>query len=178
MPVVMALFDNPTDAERAVSELSLNGFTEKDVSVVLFKAFPTPWARKHGLLGWLMRGGLLGDTIDRADGKSFMDGTGVGAVVGALLGMVYGSLWRYGPIAASTGGLLAGGLLGYLVDRLIPEKRREQMDHPRARGSILVRVRCPTTTKGNAVRRLLKSNQARELVVLPEREPIHIEEKG
>jgi hypothetical protein len=68
----------PIAAEKAVAELSLNGFTEKDVSIVLFSAVPPPKEGAGGLVGWLSRGGFLGDTIDRSDGISVMDGVGVG----------------------------------------------------------------------------------------------------
>ncbi|HLN65353.1 MAG TPA: hypothetical protein VK464_27845, partial [Symbiobacteriaceae bacterium] len=124
MPTVMALFQHAHDAERAISELSLIGFTEKDVSMVMFSANPASHPGKKGFMGWLSRGGLLGDTVDSTDGISVLDGTGVGAVICSLIGTILGSEWRYGPVATGTAGLVAGGIIGFLIDRLIPEKRR------------------------------------------------------
>lgn len=167
MPAVMALFQSPDHAERAVAELSLNGFTEKDVSMVIFSATRRSPTGGKGFLSWLGRGGLLGDSIDRSDGVSVMDGACVGAVFGGLLGLVYGVLWVYGPIALGTLGLLAGGIVGIVVDRLIPEKRRDQLETSLIPGLIMIQVEHVLAERAEAAKRVLQANQAKQMADLP-----------
>lgn len=163
--MVMAIFQTTHDVERAVAELSVNGFSEKDVALIIFS--PVPAEAKGGLLGWLARGGLLGDTIDQSDGVSAMDGIATGAVIGCLLGMVWGSHWRWGPIAWATLGLMIGGIVGLILDWLIPEKRRGEADLGRGRGLMLVQVTALVADRASAARRLLEANNAQQIVVLP-----------
>jgi hypothetical protein len=163
----MALFQTLEHVERAVAELSLNGFTEKDVDVVIFSAKAEPRPGKSGFLGWLSRGGPLGDTVDRSDGVSVMDGVSVGAVMVGLLGLVFGSRWRLGPVTYGTFGMLLGGLIGLLCDRLIPEKRRDQLELARVQGLILVQVRSNVAARAEAAQRLLEGNHAKQVAVIP-----------
>lgn len=168
MGAVMALFQSETDAELAVSELSLIGFTEKDVAMVIFSAVAQPKPGGSGLLGWLARGGLLGDTMDRTDGVSVMDGTSVAAVFGGVLGIVFGSRWVYGPVTLGTLGMLGGGLLGFLIDRLIPEKRRDEYESSLIPGMILLEVSSSAADRLEAASRVLKRRGAKQLAMLPE----------
>jgi hypothetical protein len=162
----MALFHEPDDVEAAIAELSLNGFTEKDVSVVIFEAAPPPKIRGSGLAGWLARGGFFGDTIDRSDGISRMDGIGVGAMIGCLLGVVFGSQWRFGPVATGTAGLLLGGLIGLMVDRLIPEQGYERRESGVVDGLMLVKVSIPSSKQPHSIKQLLERNGANQLAVV------------
>ncbi len=164
----MGLFQSTEQAERAVAELSLNGFTEKDVAMVLFSALPT--AKPKGVLEWLSRGGALGDTIDKSDGISQMDGVGVGAVFGGLLGITLGSRWRLGPVVWSTLGMLGGGITGWIVDRLIPEKRRDQLEASLIRGLILLQVTAPVAERIDLAKTILKGAHVKQMADLPESE--------
>lgn len=167
LPSVMALFQSPDNAERAVAELSLNGFTERDVSVVVFSAVPGSNPGRHGLFGFLQRGGLLGDTIDRSDGVSVMDGTSVGATFGGILGLVYGTRFVFGPISLGTLGMLLGGLVGFVIDRLIPEKRRDQLETSLIAGLVLVQVDSPVGARVEAAKRVLKGHHPKQMADLP-----------
>ncbi|HLN62081.1 MAG TPA: hypothetical protein VK464_11070 [Symbiobacteriaceae bacterium] len=168
MPAVMGLFQSTEQAERAVVELSLNGFTEKDVALVLFSALPSK--KPRGLLEWLSRGGALGDTIDKSDGVSVMDGIGIGAVFGGLLGITLGSRWHLGPVVWATLGMLGGGMLGLLVDRLIPEKRRDQLESSLIAGLILLQVSSPVAERLELARRILKGAHVKQMADLPDSE--------
>jgi hypothetical protein len=168
VPTVLAIFQLPTHAEQAVAELSLNGFTEKDVAMVLFSAVPPSSPGKGGLLGWLQRGGALGDTIDRSDGVGVMDGVSIGAVMAGLLGLSWGSRMRYGPIAVGTVAMLAGGLLGYIVDRLIPEKRRDQYEMARIEGVVMLQISTPLAERAELIKRVLKSRGVKQMAELPD----------
>jgi hypothetical protein len=96
-----------------------------------------------------------------------MDGVSVGAVMVGILGLVFGSRWRLGPVAYGTFGMLLGGLIGLLFDRLIPEKRRDQFELARVQGLILVEVRSNVATRVEAAKRLLEGNNAKQVAVLP-----------
>lgn len=171
VPTILALFQLPDHAELAVAELSLNGFTEKDVALALFSAVPPPSPGKGGLLGWLSRGGALGDTVDRSDGVGVMDGISMGAVFSGLLGVVWGSRLRWGPITVGTLAMLGGGILGLFIDRLIPEKRRDQYEMSRIEGLVMVQVTVPQAAAAEAVERILKSHQAKQIALLPDENP-------
>jgi len=162
----MALFQVPEYAEHAVAELSLNGFTEKDVAMVLFSAVPPPRSDRGGVLAWLSRGGALGDTIDRSDGVSVMDGASVGAVLVGLVGLVWGTRMSYGPITVGTLGMLGGGLIGYLIDRLIPEKRKDIYEASRIEGLIMVQVTSHLAERADAARKALERHNVKQIAVL------------
>lgn len=160
----MALFQLPELAEQAVAELSLSGFTEKDVALVLFSAVREP--KSSGFLGRFMRGGVLGDTIDYSDGVSVMDGTGLGAVFGGLLGLTWGTRYPIGPVTMGTLGMLGGGLVGFLVDRLIPEKRRGLYEMSRMPGLIMVEVTALIKERAEEARRVLERHAPKQIAVV------------
>jgi hypothetical protein len=164
----MAIFQLPEHAEAAVAELSLNGFTEKHVAMVLFSAIAPPPSGKAGLIGWLSSGGALGDTIDRSDGVGVMDGIGLGAVIAGLVGMVWGSRLRYGPIAIGTLAMLFGGLVGYFVDRLIPERRRGQYEMNRIPGVVMLQITAPQAERAQLVKHVLKANGVKQVAEIPD----------
>jgi len=162
----MALFQAPDNAELAVLELSLNGFTEKDVGMVLFSTVPPASPGKGGLIGWLSRGGIFGDTIDRSDGISVMDGISIGAVMLGILGLVWGTVLAGGPVTWGTLGMLGGGLIGYIFDRLIPEKRRDQYEMSRIEGLVMLEVTTSASEQTDQVKRILEGHQVKQIAVL------------
>lgn len=166
MPTILGLFQAADLAEQAVAELSLNGFTEKDVGIVLFSAVAPPRPGGTGLVGWLQRGGLLGDTLDHADGVSVMDGISIGAVLLGVLGLVWGSRLGPGPVALATLGMLGGGLIGYICDRLIPEKRRDLYDSARIDGLIMIKVTSPVASRSEEARAILERAMAKQVAVV------------
>ncbi|MGE5674779.1 MAG: hypothetical protein ACM3XM_13060 [Mycobacterium leprae] len=166
MPTVMALFQSNLDTERAIAELSLNGFSEKDVALVIFSALQPP-KKQRGLLSWLARGGFLGDTLDSSDGRSVMDGVGVGGLIGTLAGLIYGSLWRYGPITGAVLGLLGGGLIGYVLDCVIPDRRKDQFETALNDGMLLVQVNALVGARAEEAMRIMNGNNAKQVAVLP-----------
>ncbi|HWI61437.1 MAG TPA: hypothetical protein VNT75_06355 [Symbiobacteriaceae bacterium] len=164
MPTIMALFQLPELAEEAVAELSLNGFTANDVALVLFSALPE--AKPRGLMGWLSRGGIFGDTIDRSDGVSVMDGICVGAVFAGILGLAWGAKTALGPVTVGTLAMLGGGIVGFIVDRLIPEKRRDLYELARIPGVVLVEVTAAATEQAETAHILLKRHQPKQIAIL------------
>ncbi len=114
-----------------------------------------------GLLGWLQRGGVLGDTLVRSDGISVLDGAVAGATIGGLGGIIAGATFTAGPVALGALGILGGGLAGYLADLAIPE--RSSPEHaalaeslPFGAGALLLQVDCPTPAAADAVELILR----------------------
>jgi hypothetical protein len=126
MKTVVGLFENYTDADRAVSELNSRGFTRNEISVA---------ARDNAIRDRMV--GTAGE--ERAVAESAGAGAVGGAVVGGLGGLLVGlgalAIPGVGPViaagtlatalgstAAGAGiGAAAGGLIGALVGLGIPD---------------------------------------------------------
>jgi hypothetical protein len=159
---VLGLFRSLYELDKAVNQLLSQQFQGSQIRVVtmqLTEAAPQP----KGLRKWLMRGGFLGDTLDRSDGTSLMDGTIAGAIIGGLAGVIAGAAMLPGPIALGVAGILGGGLTGYLLDLLIPENRRQEYAKALSRGSTLMAVRCHNEEQRKTAELILRENQAHEL---------------
>jgi Heat induced stress protein YflT domain len=145
MKTVVGLFENYTDADRAVSELNTRGFNRNEISVA---------ARDNAI-----RDNLVGTTgRERAVGESAGAGAVGGAVVGGLGGLLVGigalAIPGVGPViaagtlatalgatAAGAGiGAAAGGLIGALVGIGIPEEDANFYAEGVKRGGVLVTV--------------------------------------
>ena len=145
MKTVVGLFENYTDADRAVSELNARGFNRNEISVA---------ARDSAL-----RDRVVGETgKERAVAETAGAGAVGGAVVGGLGGLLVGigalAIPGIGPIitagtlatalgstAAGAGiGAAAGGLIGALVGMGIPEEDANFYAEGVKRGGVLVTV--------------------------------------
>jgi hypothetical protein len=96
MPTVIGLFRSSYELEKAVLQLMSQQFQGTQLRVVPMQemeAAPQP----KGIRGFLMRGGFLGDTLDRTDGTSVMDGIAAGATIGGLAGIIAGAAILPGP---------------------------------------------------------------------------------
>lgn len=80
------------------------------------------------------------DSMYRADGMSLVDGIAIGASIGMLFGVIYGSVVFIGPIALGLLGFVAGGGVGYLLDRGIQKQRSRRKSAPS--GEIIVVACC------------------------------------
>ncbi|MFZ5824297.1 MAG: hypothetical protein ACOY94_08220 [Bacillota bacterium] len=148
------------DLERAVLALKQAGFSGADFRWINLQ--PEPGAQEpKGFLAFLRRGGFLGDTQYRSDNASLMDGTAAGATIAALLGIVYGSVLRMGPITGGTIGVLVGGLVGWLLDQWIQEKRsRNSLAQRLAQYGCLVLVTCKDEHRIVEAEKALRQAQA------------------
>jgi hypothetical protein len=145
MKTVVGLFENYTDADRAVSELNTRGFNRNEISVA---------ARDSALRDRVV--GTAGQ--ERAVAESAGAGAVGGAVVGGLGGLLVGlgalAIPGVGPViaagtlatalgstAAGAGiGAAAGGLIGALVGLGIPEDDAHFYAEGVKRGGVLVTV--------------------------------------
>ena len=132
METIVGVFFDRSDAEEAVEEIRNRGFTEDEISIV---------AREES---------LSSDSGD--EGDDFLDhdlttGTSTGGAIGGLAGLLVGAgamaipgigpILAAGPIAAGLTGLVAGGLVGGLVDLGIPQDRSERLEQEVQQGGIL-----------------------------------------
>jgi hypothetical protein len=110
--IVSAVFDDTTDAQRAVDWLRQSGVPDSAISVV----------SRHA--GETHASGGVADAADHADdaGKGAMKGLGVGAGVGALFGLAAAAIPGVGPfiaagalahvLGAAGGAAAAGAIVG------------------------------------------------------------------
>jgi len=144
----VGVFNNHTDAQRAVNELRRVGFTEAEIGV----------ASRHG------------DTVGGATGTDKTSKAAVGATAGVATGAGVGALWGLGiaagllpaigpviaggtlaAILASAGtGAAAAGVVGALVGLGIPEDEAAHYDSEFQAGRTIVTVKAPSNRYAQA----------------------------
>lgn len=142
---VYGLFRPSPALELGICKLKEKGFTGEKLAVVVLDP------RKPGKQTVL-------DSMYSADGMSLVDGIAMGASIGMLFGVIYGSVVYVGPIALGLIGMAAGGGGGYLLDRLIRKKR--QPENNASPGEIIVAVRCHSEDEAVQAKRIMKEHQA------------------
>ncbi|HEX3536465.1 MAG TPA: hypothetical protein VHU15_06830 [Stellaceae bacterium] len=160
MSVITRLFDNYSDAARAVSELERAGIPADDISIVANNS--DGWYRDNNLAD-VRRDPDGGRVIDRDhDGvDDRTEGAGAGAGIGATIGGVAGLLAGLGLLAipgigpvvaagwlASTAALAAaggvtGGIIGALTQAGVSEEEAHAYAEGVRRGGTLVTARVP-----------------------------------
>lgn len=68
----------------------------------------------------------LFDSIHYSDGYSLLDAVAAWAVIGGVLGIIYGSKMWLGSVAVGLTGCIAGGLIGFFFDRLFSRKKKSK----------------------------------------------------
>jgi hypothetical protein len=66
-------------------------------------------------------------------------------------------------VALGVAGILGGGLIGFLLDLLIPENRRQEYAKALKKGATLLQVRCLNDKEAESAALILKENQAHEI---------------
>jgi hypothetical protein len=152
MTVISRLYDNYSDAARAVSELERAGVPHDDISLVANNA--EGWYREDG--DGSRRVDRDRDGVDdRAEGAA--TGAGIGAVLGGTAGLLAGlgllAIPGIGPVVAAgwlastalvaaVGGT-AGGLIGALTQAGVSEDEANAYAEGVRRGGTLVTARVP-----------------------------------
>lgn len=106
-------------------------------------------------------GQKLLDTMYSADGMSLIDGIAIGAAVGMVLGVIYGSVVFIGPVAVGLIGMAAGGGLGYMLDRMKRCKKREINTAPA--GEVIIVVGCAGGEEALRVEEIMREHRAAAL---------------
>ncbi len=96
---ITACFEHHTLLELAISELEQKGIVKQNICCI-----PIDVPQKER---------ALFDTIHRADGLSMFDLACVLSTVFMLFGVMWGFMWKWGPIAWGLIGMLFGGALGF-----------------------------------------------------------------
>jgi hypothetical protein len=138
---LVAGFDSNVYVEIALEEIK-EQFNITDEQIVFIKM--TPQENPQTFL----------DTIHSSDGSSSLDAIGAGAVMGGVLGIIYGSVMWLGSLLIGLLGFFLGGLLGFCLDNWIAKKRKRHK--PMRNIEILLLIQCERTSK-KAIRYL--SNQ-------------------
>ncbi len=158
---VVGLFDDFQDAQNVVRDLTTAGFRRESISIAANKT-------ASGYTGDGSDFGAGGtDTMAAANaaGKDATVGTGIGGVLGLVIGLGLlvipgvGPVLAAGPIAVALGmgaagagiGAVAGGLIGGLTHLGVPKEHAEYYAEGVRRGGTLVTVDAPDAQAQQAV---------------------------
>jgi hypothetical protein len=148
--IVSAIFDNRSEAEKAVSELRSSGVPDRAISIIAQHEGSTTATTSDG-------GGQIDDDADNK-GSGIGKGVGVGAGVGALFGLAALAIPGVGPFITAgalasalgaTGGSIAagaivggtaGGLSGALMNYGVSEQDSHYYEERIGQGGVFVSV--------------------------------------
>lgn len=159
---VYGIYQSVSQAERAVDDLRLAGFSNDDISVLLpdmqsSKNFAHEKNTKapEGTTAGVTAGGAIGGTL------------GLLAGIGALAIPGVGPLIAAGPIMGALAGLgvggAVGGLVGALVGMGIPEYEAKRFEGRIKDGGILLSVHCATSEHITKAKEMLKHTGAQDI---------------
>lgn len=159
---VYGIYQSVSQAERAVDDLRLAGFSNDDISVLLpdmqsSKNFAHEKNTKapEGTTAGVTAGGAIGGTL------------GLLAGIGALAIPGVGPLIAAGPIMGALAGLgvggAVGGLVGALVGMGIPEYEAKRFEGRLKDGGILLSVHCDTSEQITKAKEMLKHTGAQDI---------------
>jgi hypothetical protein len=156
------IFANRSNAEAAVDQLTLAGFSNQDISALLSdKVESQEFASEN----------------QTKAAQAATAGAGVGGIVGGALGLLAGvgalaipgagPVIVAGPLMASLAGLgvggAVGGLVGALVGMGIPEFEAKCYDSRVKDGAILLAVHCASSEEVCRARELLEAGGAEDI---------------
>lgn len=166
--VVLGVFTDSKEADKAVNELRDLGYKAKDISIITkqggrYVGGFVGTSAAEGAVGGITTGGILGGV------------TGLLIGIGAITIPGIGGLLVGGPIAAALGlsgaaattftgvvtGVVAGGLVGALVGLGIPEEDARVYEERIKQGAMLIAV--PTRGNDEEVREVLENRRADQI---------------
>ena len=152
----VGVFDNHTDAQRAVNELRRSGFTESEIGVA---------SRNGESVSGATTTGDKGSNVAAGATAGVAGGAGVGALWG--LGIAAGLLPAIGPViaggtlaailASAATGAAAAGVAGALVGLGIPEDEAKHYDSEFQAGRTIITVKAPSNKYAKAMSILSES---------------------
>ena len=134
--LITGLFTNSQLAGNAVAELKKKGYA-KDISLVA-RDLDTGKIESHTVKKDGEAGAATGATVGATIGAAGTLLAGITAVLVPGVGLVAGSLAV--ALAAGTTGAIAGGLIGYLVEKGIPENSANKYKNRIQAGDVLVAI--------------------------------------
>jgi hypothetical protein len=145
---VIGLIEDPSEAQKAVDELQKAGFGKDDIGVITTDTMREAATAAAGASTGMLVGGLAGMLIGAA--ALMVPGIGPVLVAGPAL-TLFGS---------TTLGLLAGGLIGGLTAKGIPEDDAHFYAEGVRRGAALITVVAKTDELARRAMEILKSHGA------------------
>jgi hypothetical protein len=159
---VFGIYKSAAHAERAVDILSVKGFSQNDISVLLpdndsTKEFAHEKNTKapEGATTGVTTGGIVGGTLGLLVGIGALAIPGLGPFIAA------------GPIMSALAGLgvggTVGGIIGALVGMGIPEYEAKRYEGRLREGGILLSVHCNTSEEVSRAKHLLTETGAEDI---------------
>ncbi len=162
--VVLGVFNDPADAQRAVADLKAAGFNDDQIGVALRDS-------RTGVSSTSTPGQEdIGGEMSSRTATGAAAGAATGAGLGGLwaLGIAAGVLPAIGPViaggvlasilASAAAGAVAGGLFGALVGLGIPEEEAQYYDEQFRSGRTIVTVR--SSNRSSEAASILRRNGA------------------
>lgn len=126
---LVAVFDDANEAEKAVSTLRQQGFSQEEISIVSKNHSKRQGGHyEDDITDGALTGGTLGGIGGLLVGAGALAIPGIGPIVAA------------GPIAAALSGAVAGGIAGGLIDWGIPAEASKRYETHIAKGNVLAIV--------------------------------------
>ena len=153
---IVGIFDDAAHAERALSGLREAGIRPEQVSVVARDAEDRATLAERGedaedATGGAITGGMIGGLAGFLIGVSALVIPGIGPIVGS--GIIVSTLAGAGIGAA------AGGLVGALTTRGVPDDEAERYQAHVQEGRILLTVHADNDEEARSAQRVLRSRQ-------------------
>ncbi|NLI11890.1 MAG: hypothetical protein GX425_04540 [Peptococcaceae bacterium] len=142
---IVASLEQSLFLELAITELEEKGIAKNKIVAV-------PLKKKVG-------DSKIFDTIHRADGISLFDGAMILGTVFAILGAIYGTVLKWGPVLWGIIGLFAGFAIGLLLDLLINKRRAAGRKTKPIPTEVVLIINCDRE-QAEMVERVLWDNQA------------------
>ncbi|MCC6643564.1 general stress protein [Candidatus Peregrinibacteria bacterium] len=169
--LTLGLFHNQDNAENALHELSQNGFSSKDISIIMKDrkvakeiVRTTESNVADGIMTGVTTGGVLGGVTGLLVGIGAVIIPGMGAVL--IAGPIALALGLTGATASTVSGVLtgalAGGLLGGLIGLGLPEEEARVYEKDIKTGAILLGISTETASE-SMVRHILQKHDAAEV---------------
>jgi len=158
---VLGVFDNTTQAEKAVDDLQRRGFKKDEISIVARESVARSAA------GGAAGGRRVAEDQRNRNNRTTMDidnnisgGVATGGAIGGIAGLLagvgalaipgIGPIIAAGPIAAALSGAVTGGIAGGLIDWGIPEDVGKRYEERVKEGKIVAMVRTDDTKVNQA----------------------------
>jgi len=106
------------------------------------------------------------DSIHRVDGRSILDGAMMGGTIFAVLGVIYGFVWRWGPVIWGLLGLAGGFFLGLIIELAVNKKKIKFFSSRKS--EVIIEVTCNPYLKDRLIK-VLESRRAKGYVTMPKR---------
>jgi hypothetical protein len=159
---VFGIYKSAAEAERAVDQIAVGGFSHNDISVLLPDSHSTKeFAHEkntkapEGTTTGVTAGGAVGGALGLLAGIGALAIPGVGPFIAA------------GPIMGALAGLgvggAVGGLIGALVGLGIPEYEAKRYEGRIKDGGVLLSVHCDTSDDVTRAKALLKRTGAEDI---------------